>query len=167
MVLPPSLEPDSVFKTISSSREAIANRLKNGDNRLDTTPAFYHGTPDPENLPNDRASIWLELTEIGNSDDRPFTAEILTASWTIFVVVRDQGSERFGIDPDLGDRIAGSVIEMLTSNGDDVSLDGAVESMSFIGAFHSSGSISGGDDLVQSWQMNFTATHPLWPIRGC
>lgn len=165
MVLPPTLEPDSVYKTVSLARLALSNRLKNNDGRLKTSPAFYHGTPNPENLPNERLSIWLELVGINPDTDAPFGAELLLADWTIFVVHRDEGGNPRESDPEVGDRIMGAVFEMLSESLEDTSLDGAVEEINFTGGFHSLGSVSGGDNLVQSWQLNFQARHPMWPIR--
>ena len=162
-MIPTTLLPDDLFKTLSRAREELEKRLKNGLNEISEAPVFHHGSPSPSDLPNERCAVWLDFARI-YEEDWTHASESFMVEAEVTIICQDQGNDKYGYDPNLKDRIISQAIHSLFQTLEGNSLSDAVEETNFVSGDGFAGRF-GGDHNVVGWVLTLQLRLGLGPSR--
>lgn len=119
-----------LVKAIVQAYEAFIERLDGARDVRGQQGASWNlhlGVPNPNNMPDEELSVWLNLSTAGPSPDSPMTADLYDSVWEVYVASRETGLDTEGMDPTQGLLTVGAIETRLRSTLDDLSLDDAVE----------------------------------------
>lgn len=119
-----------LVKAIVQAYEAFIARLDGAQDfrgQQGQSWTLHLGVPNPDNMPDEDLSVWLNFATAGPSPDSPMTADLYQSVWEIYVATRKDDTDSVGMDPTQGLLTVGAIETRLRSTLDDLSLDDAVE----------------------------------------